>query len=89
MHPGTSDAHQMRSPSPSGRGLLLCARDDLAFFSFSADCRRSARSGVVLALVMALAASVLAAGAPQSASAAQLGSCTGGSLQPNSLSVQQ
>lgn len=52
------------------------------------DRRRSARSGAALALVMALAASALAAGAPQSAAAAQLGSCTGGSLQPNSLSVQ-
>ena len=49
---------------------------------------RRGRSGVVMALVLALAASALAAQAPQSAAAAQLGSCTGGSLQPNALSVQ-
>lgn len=52
------------------------------------DRRRSARSGVALALVMALAASVFAGGAPQSAAAAQGWLCTGGSLQPNSLSAQ-
>jgi hypothetical protein len=50
--------------------------------------RRLGRSGVAMALVLGLAASVLAAGAPQSAAAAQFGSCTGGSLQPNSLNVQ-
>ena len=52
------------------------------------DGRRPNRSGVALALVLALAASVLAAGAPQSAAAAQIDACTGGSLQPNSLSAQ-